>query len=72
MKRIAPSRAVLALAVAAALGFGATQSLAAPREAERQACDLERCDRSCKRVNPILVGVCMGDVCQCLRPVPID
>jgi hypothetical protein len=60
----------LAALVAASLGFGATQVVAAPAEAaEARACDPVRCDQKCKDAIPGSRGVCVGGrFCDCLLP----
>ena len=59
---------VAALAVSAALAFGVTQSLAAPREADRgvdrRACDPVECDSLCRAAGG-RYGICVGDLCAC-------
>ncbi|HEX8691529.1 MAG TPA: hypothetical protein VF746_03745 [Longimicrobium sp.] len=56
-------------AVAAALGFGATQAAAAPGTSGAAAarCDPERCNEQCQRNIPGSTGVCVGGrFCDCL------
>jgi hypothetical protein len=69
MMKIAP-RWMLSAIVAASLGFGATQVVAAPAEAaEARACDPVRCDQKCKDAIPGSRGVCVGGrFCDCLLP----
>jgi len=69
IERFAP-RWTLAALVAASLGFGATQVVAAPAEAaEARACDPVRCDQKCKAAIPGSRGVCVGGrFCDCLLP----
>lgn len=60
-------RAVLGAAVAASLGFGATQALAAPEaEAPRQGCNLVDCDRLCRTLG-YPGGLCSRGSCFCYR-----
>ena len=61
-------RWTLAALVAASLGFGARQALAAPAEAgAAPRCDPVRCDEQCKRNIPGSTGVCVGGrFCDCL------
>lgn len=65
MKR--PTRWTLSLALAAALGFGAAQALAAPSAADAgaQRCDPVRCNERCQKSGSNLIGRCLGDICQC-------
>ncbi len=63
-------RAVFGVATAAALGFGATQALAAPGPAAQEArvCDEALCDRICDLTNRGLGGFCSSTgVCVCWR-----
>ncbi|HYW13526.1 MAG TPA: hypothetical protein VE871_16315 [Longimicrobium sp.] len=63
-------RGVLGAATAAALGFGATQALAAPASAVHGAkvCDDAVCDRVCDLTNRGLGGFCSSTgVCVCWR-----
>jgi hypothetical protein len=72
MKRISRrfQGTVATLAIAAALGFGASQALATPREAEAAACDPVICDKGCKNIGGIR-GFCYNDQCLCLlQPIP--
>jgi hypothetical protein len=63
-------RGVFGVATAAALGFGATQALAAPASAVRGArvCDEAVCDRVCDLTNRGLGGFCSSaGICVCWR-----
>ena len=64
-------RWTLAAAVAASLGFGAAQAMAAPSApaAGARHCDPARCDANCKKSLPGSTGVCVGGTrgfCDCL------
>jgi hypothetical protein len=58
-------RRALGAMVAAALGFGASQALASPAAAERDAvCDPVKCRASC-RLQGQTSGACFQDQCFC-------
>ena len=69
MKQISSSRAVFALAVAAGLGFGATQAFASPARVAARACDPAACRTDCRN-NLYSDGVCVSmkgsAFCLCL------
>lgn len=58
---------VLAASMLGALGFGASQALAAPAEAEKAAaCSQNACNRQCEaQFGPFASGFCENGVCQC-------
>jgi len=63
-------RGVFGVATAAALGFGATQALAAPAPVApgEKVCDEALCDRICDLTNRGLGGFCSSNgVCVCWR-----
>jgi hypothetical protein len=64
-------RALLALAFVGALGFGATQAVAAPEQARTATCSETSgseidysCARECRRMG-YYWGTCDGGVCSC-------
>ena len=56
--------ALPAAAVAAALGFGGAQALAAPAEATVRACKQRECNLQCI-ASGATGGRCVGDACAC-------
>jgi hypothetical protein len=57
-------RGLFAVATAATLGFGGSQALASPAEAETRAqCNPDTCTERCAREG--LVGLCSGRGCYC-------
>lgn len=60
-----------AAAVVGALGFGAAQALASPREAraEPPVCNTGQCNVSCRAMGADS-GRCVGDDCACLFVIP--
>lgn len=58
-------RGLFALATAGALGFGGSQALASPRQAEGEAraCNQDVCTERCAREG--LIGLCSGRGCYC-------
>ncbi len=61
----AARRGVLGAAVAVALGFGATQALAAPAlDAPRQGCNLVDCNKLCRTLGRS-GGLCSRGSCFC-------
>ena len=64
MKRFGLHRSIFALAAACALGFGATQALAAPAEAAPPVCKKHTCDQQCIAMG-LSGGTCFGDECAC-------
>lgn len=59
------TRGVLAMAFAAAMGFGAAQAVAAPEAGARAAaaCQQDVCTEKCAREG--LTGICSGRGCYC-------
>jgi hypothetical protein len=58
-------RRVIGAAVAATLGFGASQALASPAEAaEAAACDVVKCRANCKAQGQTS-GACFEGMCIC-------
>lgn len=62
-------RRVFGAAMAAALGFGATQALAAPAsgvDADAHVCNPQVCNRICQSIPGSIGGFCTADgSCQC-------